>query len=406
MLPRPPGLTTAALVTVGLLAAVTACSPPPDDAAPASAESAGDHGEIAGAVELAEPALGLTTVDATGAVRHLDLLDESVTDLADLDPPGAVHTDGRFVFVQTTSGVEVVDSGVWTWDHVDHFHYYRAEARPVGRLDARGPATVVTTTSSTSGGSGVFLQRTGEAVMLDTGALADGELTERYRVNATPGAGLLVPVGEHALLAEGDRVTVLDADGVRGAEHPCPAAAGTIATRVGTVVGCRDGALLAVSGDDGPAIERVPYPDGPVPPATDFAGRDGRPTVAGLAGPRRVWLLDTRQRSWSLLRSPRPLVAVTAVDDDGEHVLGLTTDGRVLVLDGGSGDVVGLSEPLARASLRAGRGVPTLVADQQRAYLSAPVERRLHEIDFADGARVSRTFETPSEPLFVAGTGR
>lgn len=404
MLPRPLGLTALGLVTA--LTVLAACSSDVDQATPAPADGSSDHGEIAGATELAEPAVGLTTVDATGAVRHLDLLDESVVDLADLDEPTDVQTDGRFVFVQTGSGVEVVDSGVWTWDHVDHFHYYRAPARPVGRVEGTGAAAVATTMSSTGGGTGVHFDD-GSAVMLDTGALADGEVVERYRVEGTPGPGLLVPVGDHALLAEGDRVTVLDADGARGEEHPCPAAAGTIATRVGTVVGCRDGALLAVAGDDGPEVERIPYPDGATaPPATEFAGRDGRPTVAALAGPRDVWLLDTRQRAWSLLRSPRPLATVTAVDDDDEHVLGLTVDGRALVLDGESGDVVGLSEPLARTSLRTGRGVPTLVVDQQRAYLSAPVEKRLHEIDFADGARVSRTFETPTEPLFVAGTGR
>ena len=49
---------------------------------------------------------------------------------------------------------------------------------------------------------------------------------------------------------------------------------------------------------------------------------------------------------------------------------------------------------------------PVLIADQQRAYLSAPVERRMFEIDFADGARLARTFETASAPAFVAETGR
>jgi len=47
-----------------------------------------------------------------------------------------------------------------------------------------------------------------------------------------------------------------------------------------------------------------------------------------------------------------------------------------------------------------------LIADQQRAYLSAPAEQRLYEIDFADGARIARTFETPTAPQFVAETGR
>jgi hypothetical protein len=47
-----------------------------------------------------------------------------------------------------------------------------------------------------------------------------------------------------------------------------------------------------------------------------------------------------------------------------------------------------------------------LVADQQRAYLNAPAEHRLVEIDFADSARISRTFDTPAAPLRLAETGR
>ena len=101
-----------------------------------------------------------------------------------------------------------------------------------------------------------------------------------------------------------------------------------------------------------------------------------------------------------------PLVAVAAVDDDDEHVLGLSTGGRLVVLDGASGELLSSSVPLVARSLRDDVGTPTLVVDQQRAYVSAPAERRLHEIDFADGARVARTFETETEPLFLAGTGR
>ncbi|GAA5141656.1 lipoprotein [Nocardioides marinquilinus] len=387
-----------------------ASSAPPDGPA---ASASDDHGEVAGAVEVDEPPLGLTTIDRAGVVRHLDLLDETATDLADLGRARAVHTDGRFVFAQTPRGVEVVDSGVWTWDHVDHFHYYRAEPRQVGRVVGRGPVTVATTSSSTSGGSGLFFG-SGEAVMLDTGALADGEVVERYRLDVAPHDGMLVPVGDAALLTEpgptgrAARVVVLDAEGrPTGEEHPCRHAASTVTTRVGAVVGCADGALLATVEDDVLQVRRIDLPpraDAPAP--TSFAGRDGRPTVAGLADAGRVWLLDTREESWRLLDAPVPLAQVTAVDDDDEHVVGLTTDGRVAVIDGGSGDLLATTGPLAGRSLRDGVGVPTLVVDQQRAYLSAPAERRLHEIDFADDARVARTFRTPTPPLLLAGTGR
>ncbi|MCW2814234.1 MAG: transporter [Nocardioides sp.] len=406
-------------VVLGLLVPLAlACSAEESTTVPAeSADPAGSegHGDFAGAVELDEPALGLTTVDSAGVVRHLDLLDGQVDELADLGSASAVHTDGRFAFVQSGDGVEVVDSGVWTWDHVDHLHYYRADPRVVGRVEGRGPATVATTGSSTSGGAGVFFAGSGEAVLLDVGALSDGELTETFRTTTTPHDGMLVPVGDVALLTEPDRtgtpshVVVLDADGdpVPGGRHACPAAAGTTTTRVGAVIGCADGALLAEVVDDQVEVTRIPYPRGvTAPPATSFHGRDGRPTVAALAGPDRFWLLDTREASWALVDPPVPLVQVSAVDDADGTVLGLTTAGRVVVLDAASGAVRATSAPLAARSLRRGTAVPPLVVDQQRAYLSAPVERRLHEIDFADDARVARTFETSSAPALLAGTGR
>ncbi|WP_277499417.1 ABC transporter [Nocardioides sp. ChNu-99] len=402
--------------------ALVACSGDPagSSGADATDAAAGDatgdgHGAVAGAAEVSEPQLGLTTIDPAGAVTHLDLLDESVSDLGSVGAPSALTTDGRYLFAQTDAGVEVVDSGVWTWDHVDHFHYYRADPALLGTVEGDGDATVATTNLSTTGGTGLFFPDSGEAVLLDTEALSEGEISEQFRVEVDPHAGLVVPVGSFALVTEATdgvaaSVVARGADGEpTGLEEPCVRASGTITTRVGAVIGCADGALLAHVEDEELVVERIPYPAGTTaPPATTFANREGRPTVAALAGDAGeagIWLLDTRERAWTLLPAPEPLVAVSAVDDADQHVLALTATGRVLVLSGEDGAVLAATEPLAAASLAAGVR-PTLVADQQRAYLSAPLEQRLHEIDFADAARVARTFETTTEPAFTAETGR
>ncbi|MDN7122149.1 ABC transporter [Nocardioides sp. ChNu-153] len=402
--------------------ALVACSGDPagSSGADATDAAAGDatgdgHGAVAGAAEVSEPQLGLTTIDPAGAVTHLDLLDESVSDLGSVGAPSALTTDGRYLFAQTDAGVEVVDSGVWTWDHVDHFHYYRADPALLGTVEGDGDATVATTNLSTTGGTGLFFPDSGEAVLLDTEALSEGEISEQFRVEVDPHAGLVVPVGSFALVTEATdgvatSVVARGADGEpTGLEEPCVRASGTITTRVGAVIGCADGALLAHVEDEELVVERIPYPAGTTaPPATSFANREGRPTVAALAGDAGeagIWLLDTRERAWTLLPAPEPLVVVSAVDDADQHVLALTATGRVLVLSGEDGAVLAATEPLAAASLAAGVR-PTLVADQQRAYLSAPLEQRLHEIDFADAARVARTFETTTEPAFTAETGR
>ncbi|WP_130179026.1 ABC transporter [Cryobacterium sp. SO1] len=402
-------ITTSAFLLGALAFGVTACSTELGEA-PADKEAGADHGAIANAAELAEPRLGLTSIDPTGAVSHLDLLDESVTDIGTVGEPEAMTTDGRYLFAQTADGIEIIDSGVWTWDHVDHFHYYRAEPRLIGFVRGQGETTVATTNLSTAGGTGLFFPDSGEAVLLDTEALSKGEISEKFRISTEPGAGMVVPVGSFALVTEGTgssaSVVGYTAEGERtGLVERCPDAAGTITTRVGAVIGCGDGALLASVQDGEVAVERIPYPaDATAPAATSFDNREGRPTVAGLAGDEGIWLLDTREQSWVLLPAPAPLVEATAVDDDDEHVLALTEDGRVLVLDGG-GSVIAETPPLVAASIAAGH-LPVLIADQQRAYLSAPVERQLHEIDYADGARIARTFTTSTEPALTAETGR
>ncbi len=378
--------------------AATGSAPPP---------TADAHGAIEGAVELAEPALGLTSIDGEGRVSHLDLLDETTVEIGQVRAPLAVHTDGRYLFAIDETGVSVVDSGVWTWDHVDHFHYYRAEPQHLGDVEGGGAATVATSNSSTTGGTGLFFRETGDAVLLDTEALSKGRVEESFRLARQPGPGMVVPVGSFAAVVSADEVTLHRSGGATiGDSAVCLDAAGTITTRVGAVIGCRDGALLVHVEDERPVVERIPYPEGvPAARATAFANREGRPRVAALAGDLGVWMLDTRARSWTLLPAPEPIVQVTAVDDADANVLALTPDGRVLVLDGETGAARAASVPLVGESLAAGAPV-TLVADQQRAYLNGPVEGRLWEIDFADDARIAREFATERTPVFFAETGR
>lgn len=402
MLPRfsPRSLVPLAL----LLVTLSGCAAP---TAPAAEPSRDTHGEIAGAAELAEPALGLTSIDEEGRVSHLDLLDETTVDLGTVRAPVAIHSDGRYLFSVDDAGVSIVDSGVWTWDHVDHFHYYRAETRILGDVTGEGVATVATSNSSTTGGTGLFFPGSGEAVLLDTEALSKGEIAETFRVTVDSGPGLVVPAGSFAAVAAGDEVTLHAADGARtGDPVACQSPAGTITTRVGAVIGCQDGALLIVVEDERPVVERIPYPAGTTAPrATAFANREGRPTVAGVAEGVGVWLLDTRERTWTLLPTAQPVLQAVAVDDKDANVLALAADGSVRVLDGETGAERAASVPLVGASLAAGLPV-ALVADQQRAYLNGPGENRLWELDFADGARVAREFTPERAPLFFAETGR
>lgn len=413
------------------LLGITACADPA--ASPASSPTASAaHGYVAGAAEMPEPQLHLATVDATGRLDLLDLLDGASTSVTTLDRVSGVSTDGRFVFAAAAEQgtVTIVDSGAWTVDHEDHQHYYRADPAVVGTVSGSGAGI-------TSGGGTLTTVRfadSGTAVILDTGDLGDGTITELARIDVEPGPGTLVPVGDRVIAGRTDApgsatngidaVQVLTSSGapIAGATADCAELSGTISTAVGVVFGCSDGALLATantaSAGAGTAestitFERIPYPAGvnDADRALEFANRAGRPTVAAVAGDTGAWLLDTRERRWSRLVTDTPLLQVAAVDDSAEHVVALADDGRVLVLEAATGSTLAATEPLLPATLAAD-GAEALLAgveltvDAGRAYLNAPADGLVYEIDFADGARIARTFPIDGEPRFLAETGR
>lgn len=458
---RPPRRTRPlALVaaTAATLVVLTACSAPgsssgsdtgSDDAAPTDAST--PHGYVEGASEGSEPQLRLATIDPEGRVDLLDLLTGDDETVAELEPADGLSTDGRFVFATRASGtVDVVDTGVWTVDHGDHSHYYRAEARQVGSIEATAGAAEEARVVPGADLTTVRFPASGEQIVLDTEALGAGEIVEVARFDgagtgALGGEGVLVPFGDSLLSSTvadlgPDVVAVLDREGrpVDGAAAECVDPRGSIETRVGVVIGCADGALLATTGEaaadagegatgegsgeadadadaadaaaSAPVVfERIPYPEAVAADerAVAFDGRRGRPTVAAVAGDRGAWLLDTRERSWSLVETPAPLVRVSAVDDSDGHVVGLDASGRVVVLAGDDG-VVATTDPLLPSTVAddtALAGV-SLSVDASRAYLNGPLEGAVFEIDYADGGRVSRTFDHVDAPSFAAETGR
>ena len=390
-------------------------APAPETGATAGSVLGDGHGAKAGASEAAEPQLHLLTVGPVGEAGMLDLADETWLDVGTLPDTEAITTDGRYIFASSPEQgtVTALDSGVWTWDHEDHFHYYRSDPRIVGTIKGQGPAVVTPGASAT----GVFFPETGKGVLLKNDGLADARIQETGHLDTGPHQGMVVPLGQFALAtvpgADGkaQAVQAHDAGGaaIDGARADCAYAQGTITTSVGAVIGCADGALLATVENGKTAFEHIPYPEGAqAAPATEFRAREGRPTVAAVAGDQGAWILDTRERTWRLIKTDVPLLQVAAVDDKEGHVVALTVEGRVRVLSAETGATVSstgplLSKTLSEPGLLAG---VELVVDQQRAYVNAPAEQQLHEIDFADDARLARTFPTTSMPVFFARTGR
>ena len=362
--------------TVSLIAAaiaLTACS------SPTSVEST-PHGYVEGATEAAEPQLQLAALSADGTLTLIDLLDEKHKNIGTVDVATDVSTNGRYIFAASDAGVTIADSGVWTVDHEDHFHYYRAEPRIVGTVTGRGPVEVSSGTLATT------VSFAGETIVLDSERLGTGELVERSRVESD---GLAAPLGETVVVARDGELIAHDLAGVAtGASHACTEPSGTITTRVGIVFGCATGAVLYTD-----HFELIAYPRATASAdrALDFDNRAGRPTVAAIA-PGGYWLLDTREREWARYNSPE-LVQVAAVDDREGHVVALAADGRLLVFDA-AGEQIATTASLGATG--------QLTVDATRAYVNTP--GTIYEIDYADGARVAREFTIDAS--FVVETGR
>lgn len=407
---RTPQAVLAALFVLSL----TGCGGAPASQPTASETAKPGHGAIAGVAQVAEPQLHLVAIDAAGKASMLDLLNGTESQLESVQPPVNVTSDGRYVFAANTDGVDIIDSGVWTWDHVDHFHYYRAEPAALGTVPGKGTATVATGLLSTAGTTGMFFPSSGSAVLVDNSALSAGTISETLRLEVAPHAGLIAPLGDGAVVTKADtngtvtRLRAVDASGKELTTAQCPAAAGTITTRVGLVIGCADGAVIATSNGPTPVLEHVPYPAGAAAPATAFDARKGRPTVAGIGKDAGVWLLNTRERAWDWLPTATPVLAAAAVDDDAGHVVVVGADGTVQVYDESTKERIATTKPLMPKTLANPELTEKveLTIDGERAYVSAPAEGVVFEIAYSDAARIARTLTLPTQPVHLVETGR
>ena len=129
--------------------------------------------------------------------------------------------------------------------------------------------------------------------------------------------------------------------------------------------------------------------------------RDRADVFAGLAD-GHVWVLDSRQRSWVLIPAPEAVATNTAGD---RTVLVLYRDGTL-----GSFDVNTRSET-ARVQIYPGvvptQGPQPIVdIDSDRAYVNNGDDHEVYEIDYADGLRVARTFNTEVAPGLMVESGR
>ncbi|MFD1858917.1 hypothetical protein EHW97_05730 [Aeromicrobium camelliae] len=391
--------TACAAVTTTLLLA--ACSSPgsPDADSPAGH----GHGAVSGASEEAEAQYHLVAADAeTGAVAIIDLLDESVDTVEVAAPVTSLASDGRFAYVGADEWTHVLDTGVWTWPHGDHNHYYRGE---LADLDAHGWGD-----GHAIGGFGTataaFDDASGEVTVVDRDALEDGEVTTATFDAGEPHHGFALGVGDRLLTSTSSGPEL--PDGLQWRDHegevveeldvPCADLHGAARVRDTVVVACDGGALVV----DADGAELVPYPDGTPPDdrAWSFAQRPHSTELAALRGDAGAWLFDVNARSWTAMDAPNAVATVAL--GTGLGVLTLDASGTLRHLDA-AGAVVAEAPLVEKLDAD---NPPTIVADAARAYVNDADAGVVHEIDYADALRVSRTIDTDGvAPTFLAETG-
>ncbi|WP_327147304.1 zinc ABC transporter permease AztB [Nocardia sp. NBC_01329] len=384
---RTAGVVTTALLLVPVAACGSAMSETTTESVP--------HGYIEGAEESAGARAQLVIAErSSGGVRILDLVTEEV--LTQDPVPGVAHIadDGRYAYLAATESTTIIDSGSWVVDHGDHVHYYRAQPRRLGTL----PGSVRTAHSDTVLAAPVLGD--GSTALTDRAALDEGTLT--------PGpvlGGAALPYGGHLLVADAGTgsIQVRDRENalIQTLEPPCARPGGQTLTRRGAVFSCADGALVVRERDHRFSAEKMPYPAGTTGSTARFFHRRGSDVLVAVRD-SRVLVLDLGHRSWRSIETGPVTAATTA--GAGTDVLTLDPAGVLHSYDPETGAETA-QRPVLSGPVDPARP-PVLLVDAERAYVNDPAGRRVHEIDYADGLRIARTFDLEITPDLMVETGR
>jgi hypothetical protein len=408
---RLVAVTTATLV-LGLATGLTACGSGDDgtgqDAGQDTAE-ASPHGYVEGAEEATEPQLRLAVSDAdSGTLTLVDLL---TGDTIQTEDAAELHgSDNRYLFTTGEDTTTVTDSGVWTVDHGDHFHYYRSEPGTVGEVPAEEPGHVMSADTRVA----FFDDATGDVKVYPRADMDDDVLAPVTEFSAGAHHGVAVPFADQVVSTIApekdsaelpDTLAVFDEAGEKSdlaGDAACTDIHGAATVRDAVLFACADGVLTVTEKDDPDTLTStlVPYPEDADGRAWSLAaGRDlvGVPFEGGGLG-----LLDPETGTWTVAPTDAPVTSAAVSPDDGS-VLALDEDGTGYAVDPQSGGI------LADSSLvevgRSGAEGASVVLGTERGYVSDPASGTVTELDVADGLRETREFDLGGAPGALAVTG-
>lgn len=361
--------------------------------------SAAGHEDVSaeGAREADGPMTKLVLVDpVTGDTSVYDAVEETETRIGRYGAVRALGGDGRFAYLQAGSGTVVVDAGAWTFDHGDHYHYFVSSPAELATLDV--PAASVSASNST-----VAVRTPAGAIdMFDRDRLGQ-RTVQKAALTAPPDTAAAVPYGSRLVtVTTTGRLQVTDEAGTTELAGECPKVSWAMPTRRAVVFGCGTGAMRVTGGDKDLTATAAPYPVG-VPPTRpeSVQHRDRADVFAGLAA-GNVWVLDSRQRSWTLIPVPDAVATNTAGDGT---VLVLRRDGTLSAFDVATRNETARI-PLFPAEIPHLGAQPVVDLDSDRAYVNNAADRVVYEIDYADGLRIARVLRTEVAPGLMVEAGR
>lgn len=351
------------------------------------------------------------------------VLDAGTLDVvADLPVEGynrlAPAGDDRHVAVSTSGGFRLLDTGTWAEPHGDHAHHYTAAPGLTEvRVEATKPGHVVVHDGWTT----FFDDGTGEITVIGSVEVADVAAERREVPSADAHHGVAVVVGDDdddnvvvSTVGDADsRVGLLTRDR-SGAEiartAECPGVHGEAAARDALVFGCTDGVVVYSEG----RFTKVASPDG-YGRIGNQAGSPVSEVVLGdykvdedaeLERPERISLIDTTTNTLRLVDLPASYSFRSLGRGPAGEALVLGTDGRLHVVDPGSGELVQSievvepwTEPTEWQEPR-----PTLYVQGGAAYVTEPASGRLVVVDLATGqVRAETTVDRPLDELTGVG---
>lgn len=402
----------AALGTAALLAGCQSTTPEAPSTEGAEATSSAPHGYVEGAEEASEPQLRLSVSDSqSGAVTVLDLLsEETVLEIPATADTTLAGSDARYLYLgdAEAGSVTPVDTGVWTVDHGDHKHFYRAEPARLDAITGTDPGHVVSAGTELA----VFFDGDGRAKLIDRGGLGDGALEQLGTIRPGPHHGVAVPFDDHLIStvpgeSAADLPSALAVYDEQGTAAPidetCAEIHGTAVTREGPAFACAGG-LITV--DEDFDAELVPYPKAAAD-SRAWSLEVGRDLAAAPFEERGIGLFDAKSGKWDHFDTDAEVIAASVADDDSA-VVALDADGTAYAIDPDTGEV-DTKDNLVEVPDTEGEGHgtgPDVVVDRERTYVSDPSSGTVLELDQADGLRQARTFDVGGTPAGLAVTGR